>query len=173
MQLRKLNQKISYNFTQSSLDQIFVVCEQGTTSKDQLELILLKLGIKPIFIGHKNNTELATIGSLQEVNNRVKRKPKFGIVLLTPDDMGYSKSKGIKSAQPRAKQDVIYEMGRLSSTIGLKNTIVIKKGILEMPLNTLTLSFNKHINEITPNLIYRLNVFGFNIKTKRILNVLL
>ena len=31
-------------------------------------------------------------------------KCKFGIVLLTPDDIGYSKKDGEKGAEPRARQ---------------------------------------------------------------------
>lgn len=57
----------------------------------------------------------------------------FGIVLMTPDDMGYALSKGQDSAQPRARQNVVLEMGMLISSIGRRNIAILVKGHLEKP----------------------------------------
>jgi predicted nucleotide-binding protein len=40
---------------------------------------------------------------------------RFGIVLLTPDDVGYAKRDGEKEANARPRQNVVLEMGMLLS----------------------------------------------------------
>ena len=48
----------------------------------------------------------------------------FAIVLLTPDDIGYSKSDPSK-ASPRARQNVVVEMGFFMGTLGRKHACVL------------------------------------------------
>jgi predicted nucleotide-binding protein len=54
----------------------------------------------------------------------------FAVVLLTPDDVG-----GIPSAQlkPRARQNVIAEMGWFAGKLGRNRVCVLKKGDIEVP----------------------------------------
>lgn len=52
---------------------------------------------------------------------------KFGIVLLTLNDLGYSKTEGAEKLQPRARQNVVLEMGVLLSSMGRKNVAILKK----------------------------------------------
>jgi hypothetical protein len=40
-------------------------------------------------------------------------KSAFGIVLATPDDMGYLRTERPEEAKPRARQNVVMEMGML------------------------------------------------------------
>ena len=48
---------------------------------------------------------------------RKRAASSFRIVLLTPDDVGYSKSDGDAQAKPRARQNVILEMGMLLASL--------------------------------------------------------
>jgi predicted nucleotide-binding protein len=89
---------------------------------------------------------------------------KFGIVLLTPDDFGYSKTDGVEKAQPRARQNVVLEMGMLLSSIGRKNVAILKKGHVDVPSDAqgiLYLGFNDHVKETVPRLVDRLTNAGF------------
>ena len=41
----------------------------------------------------------------------------FGIVLMTPDDKGYADRDGSQATQPRARQNVVLEMGAHSTAM--------------------------------------------------------
>ena len=94
----------------------------------------------------------------------VYKRQRFGIVLLTPDDIGYAKADGDKEAQPRARQNVVLEMGMLISALGRKNVAILKKQHLEVPSDAqgiLYIPFNDHVKEAVPKLVDRLRSSGF------------
>ena len=78
--------------------------------------------------------------------------------------MGYIKNDAPENAQPRARQNVILEMGMLISAIGRGNVAILKKGHLEIPSDAngiLYIPFNDHIKETVPKLTDRLRAAGF------------
>ena len=54
----------------------------------------------------------------------------FAVALLTPDDVGGPKG---GAQQPRARQNVILELGYFIGKLGRKNVCAIKLGDLEIP----------------------------------------
>ena len=56
----------------------------------------------------------------------------FAIILLTPDDVGYRKDNP-DEAQPRARQNVVLEMGMLLGGLTRKNVAILRKGHMEDP----------------------------------------
>ncbi len=98
---------------------------------------------------------------------------KFGIVLLTPDDMGYAKSAGEKEIQPRARQNVVFEMGMLIAALTRKNVAILKKQSLEIPSDAsgiIYIPFNDHVKETLPQLVKHLQSSGFVFKTEVLTN---
>ncbi|MGE0076692.1 MAG: TIR domain-containing protein [Bacteroidales bacterium] len=153
-------------------NRIFVVHGHDTTSREQLELILHKLGLEPFVLANSGGGGLTIIEALEQEIGK-DGNSKFGIVLLTPDDMGYAKDEGGDKAQPRARQNVVLEMGMLISAVGRKNTVILKKGHLEAPSDAngiLYLGFNDHVKETVPRLVDRLKASGFDIDTAKITN---
>jgi len=151
---------------------IFVVHGHDNTSREQLELILHKLGLEPFVLANSSGGGLTIIEALEQEISK-DGNSKFGIVLLTPDDMGYSKIDGQDKAQPRARQNVVLEMGMLISAVGRKNTVILKKGHLEVPSDAsgiLYLGFNDHVKEAVPRLVDRLKSSGFDIDTAKVTN---
>ena len=55
----------------------------------------------------------------------------FAIVLLTPDDVGSSKATGKR--KPRARQDVIFELGYLLGGLGGERVCALYKEGVELP----------------------------------------
>jgi predicted nucleotide-binding protein len=95
----------------------------------------------------------------------------FGIVLMTPDDFGYSKKGGAEKAEPRARQNVILEAGMLLSSLTRRRMAIVVKGHLEMPSDlqgVIHLGYNDHIKEIIPKLCPRLKEVGFYLDTNKI-----
>ena len=153
-------------------NKIFVVHGHDQTSKEQLELIIHKLGLDPFVLANTSGGGLTIIEALEEEIGK-EGNSKFGIVLLTPDDMGYSKLEDHLKAQPRARQNVVLEMGMLISAVGRKNTVILKKGHLEIPSDAngiLYLPYNDHVKEVVPKLVDRLKASGFDIDTAKITN---
>jgi predicted nucleotide-binding protein len=150
---------------------IFVVHGHDTTAREQLELILHKLDIEPFVLANTGGNGLTIIEELEREIGQEKKCERFGIVLLTPDDFGYSKEDGQAKIEPRARQNVVLEMGMLIAAFGRENVAILKKGHLEVPSDAsgiLYLPFNEHVKETVPRLVNRLQKNGFPIKSENI-----
>lgn len=153
---------------------VFVVYGHDTQSREQLELILHKLELDPFVLANKGGNGMTIIEALEtEIVKNHSEKCKFGIVLLTPDDMGYSKKDGETKAEPRARQNVVLEMGMLISSLGRPNVAILKKGHLEVPSDAngiIYLSYNDHVKEVVPRLVERLQNAGVTVSAKAVAN---
>ena len=149
---------------QSANKRVFVVHGHDSSAREQLELIIHKLGLDPFVLQNTGGGGLTIIEALEREIGPKPDAARFGIVLLTPDDFGYSKVEGESAAQPRARQNVVLEMGMLVSTIGRGNVAILKKGHLEVPSDAqgiLYIPFNDHVKETVPKLVDRLRAAGF------------
>jgi predicted nucleotide-binding protein len=93
------------------------------------------------------------------------------VILLTPDDYGYSKAESEADRKPRARQNVILEMGMVMASLGRERMAILQKGALERPSDTdgiLRIEFNDHVREIVPKLVQRLQAAGFQIDPQAI-----
>lgn len=150
---------------------VFVVHGHDQTSREQLELVLHKLGLDPFVLQNTGGAGLTIIEALEKEIGPGAAEVKFGIVLLTPDDFGYAKADGADKAQPRARQNVVLEMGMLLSSIGRKNVAILKKGHVDVPSDAqgiLYLGFNDHVKEVVPRLVDRLTAAGFVLDSSNI-----
>jgi predicted nucleotide-binding protein len=153
-------------------NKVFVVYGHDTTSREQLELIIHKLGLEPFVLASSSGGGDTIIEALEKEIGK-EGNSRLGIVLLTPDDMGYARSEGEEKIQPRARQNVVLELGMLMSAVGRKNTIILKKGHLEVPSDAsgiIYLGYNDHVKEVAPKLAKRLKESGFEISADKIAN---
>jgi predicted nucleotide-binding protein len=152
-------------------EKVFVVHGHDTVSREQLELVLHKLGLDPYVLANTGGGGLTIIEALENEIGGHSDAARFGIVLMTPDDIGYSKRDGDGKAEPRARQNVVLEMGMLISSLGRPNVAILKKGNLEVPSDAdgiLYIGFNDHVKETVPRLSERLNHAGFVIDAQSI-----
>ncbi len=148
--------------------QIFVVHGHDTDARDQLELVLLRLGLKPFILQNADGGSKTIVEALEQ---SIYKDAAFGIVLLTPDDFGYSKKQGETDRKARARQNVILELGMVMAALGRENMAILQKGTLERPSDTdgiLRIEFNDHVKEIVPKLVQRLQTAGFEISADKI-----
>lgn len=153
--------------------QVFVVHGHDEVSKEQLELVLHKLGIDHFILANSGGGGLTIIEALEAKIGHNSNATSFGIVLMTPDDMGYALGSGADNIQPRARQNVVLEMGMLISSIGRTNIAILVKGHLERPSDAdgiLYLAFNNHVKEIVPRLAGRLKESGFVLNPDKVAN---
>lgn len=142
---------------------IFVVHGHDHTALEQLELVLRRLSLDP-YILQNNDGESKTI--IEALEQKIYQEAAFGIVLMTPDDYGYSKAKGEGERQPRARQNVVLEMGMVFASLGRDRMVILKKGALEIPSDidgVLRLEFNDHVKEIAVRLATRMKNAGIEI----------
>jgi len=149
---------------QTNSSKVFVVHGHDSVAREQLELVVHKLGLDPFVLQNTGGSGLTIIEALENEIGPRTSAARFGIVLLTPDDIGYAKAAGDKEAQPRARQNVVLEMGMLISAFGRKNVVILKKQHLEVPSDAqgiLYIPFNDHVKEAVPKLVDRLRSAGF------------
>ena len=56
----------------------------------------------------------------------------FAVIILSPDDVGYAKDKQT-DAQPRARQNVVFELGYFVARLGRHRVCALNKGEVEIP----------------------------------------
>lgn len=142
---------------------IFVVHGHDSTALEQLELVLRRLSLDPYILQNNDGGSKTIIEALEQ---HIYREAAFGIVLMTPDDFGYSKAKGEDERQPRARQNVVLEMGMVFASLGRERMVILKKGALEIPSDidgVLRLEFNDHVKEIAVKLATRMKTAGIEI----------
>lgn len=147
---------------------IFIVHGHDREARDQLELILMRLGLQPFILQNQDGGSKTIIEALEK---NIYREASFGIVLMTPDDYGYSKTGTDADRQPRARQNVILEMGMVMAALGRDHMAILKKGALEMPSDAdgiIRLEFNERVQEIVPKLVQRLAAAGIEIDNSKI-----
>ena len=141
-----------------------------TESREQLELVLHKLGLDPYVL---QNTDGAGKTIIENLENMIGKNAtsSFGIVLLTPDDVGYARVAGPESSNPRARQNVVLEMGMLLASLTRDRVAILQKGFVEAPSDVqgvVYLPFNDHVKEVAAKLASRLQDAGFDIPPHKI-----
>ena len=142
---------------------IFVVHGHDTGALELLGLVLRRLGPDP-YILQNNDGESKTL--VEALEQKIYKEAAFGIVLLTPDHFDYPKSKTDKDRQPRARQNVILEIGVVLASLGQDHMVLLKKGALEIPTDVsgiIYLEFNEHVKEVAVQLATQMNGAGIEI----------
>ena len=144
---------------------IFVVHGRDHEARDQLELVLRRLGLTPFVLQVTGGGGDTLIEALERMIGK-SAQSSFGIVLATPDDLGYLKTEKPEEAKPRTRQNVVMEMGMLLASLTRKRCAILTKGYVELPSNmggVITIPFNEHVREAVPKLVQRLQEAGFDL----------
>jgi predicted nucleotide-binding protein len=147
---------------------IFIVHGHDTVAREQLELVLHRLGLNPYILQNQDGGSKTIIENLEQ---NIYSESAFGIVLMTPDDYGYRKDQADAERQPRTRQNVIMEMGMVMASLGRDRMAILKKGNLEIPSDAdgiIRLEFNDSVKEVVPKLVQRLQNAGIHIDASRI-----
>ena len=149
---------------------IFVVHGHDSESREQLELILHRLGLKPFVLQNTDGGGLTIIEKLEHMIGK-NAASSFGIVLLSPDDVGYAKADGDSQAKPRARQNVILEMGMLLASLTRERVAILQKGFIEHPSDVagiIYITYKDHVREAVPKLVGRLQAVGIHLDAAKI-----
>lgn len=139
---------------------VFIVYGHDTQARDQLELLLLRMNIKPVILGNMTPDGKTIIEALIASTD-----VPYAVVLLTPDDQGHKEGAEDKKAF-RARQNVVLEMGMFLAKLGRERVAILHKGNLELPSDIhglIYIPFEKSIQEGKNKLAASLQKAGFYI----------
>ena len=105
---------------------VFLVYGHDETLLSQTARFLEKLGLEVILLREQPGQGQTIIEKLEH-NSDVK----FAVVLLTPDDLG--KSVRGTELRPRARQNVIFELGYFIGKLGRQNVSILYRESVELP----------------------------------------
>ncbi|MFC7514360.1 TIR domain-containing protein [Herbaspirillum sp. GCM10030257] len=105
---------------------VFIVHGHDGEARESVARFLESLGLKAIIL-HEQANRGRTVIEKVEANSDVG----FAVVLLTPDDVG--RAKGDAELEPRARQNVLLELGYFIGKLGRENVCALKRGTVEIP----------------------------------------
>ncbi len=112
---------------QPSPKEIFVIHGRNNEAKETVARFLQNLGLTPVIL-HEQPNQGRTIIEKFERHAQVG----FAVALLTPDDVGALKNEE-KNLKPRARQNVVFELGYFLGRLGRERVCALTKGNVELP----------------------------------------
>jgi len=105
---------------------IFVVHGREETAKESVARFLTKLDLEPIILHEQPNQGKTVIEKFEQ-----SAEVDFAVILLTPDDMGQL-ADGSDDLKPRARQNVIFELGYFVGRLGRARVCALYRGGVEI-----------------------------------------
>ena len=99
---------------------VFVVYGHDTAARDQLEAMLHRWELNPLFLDQLPSEGQTVIEKLE----RYQGECSFAVVLVTPDDEGYN-GDGEDEKAFRARQNVLLELGMMLSRLGRPRVAIL------------------------------------------------
>lgn len=109
---------------------IFVAHGHDFVAKEEVVRLLRELELRPLVLNEQAEAGRTIIEKIEEYSDVA-----FAVILLTPDDVGGTSAAVLK---PRARQNVIFELGYFFAKLGRSKVVALCKAQgeeLEMPSN--------------------------------------
>ena len=104
---------------------VFVVHGREEGPREAVARFLERLGFQPIILHEQANQGRTVIEKVEDHSD-----VGFAVIILTPDDMGCLKG---EEPQPRARQNVLLELGYFIGKLTRRRVCTLKVGELEIP----------------------------------------
>ena len=119
-------QLTSFQALPTDLERVFIVHGHDEAPREMVARFISKLGLDPVILHEQPSRGRTIIEKLIAIGN-----VGYAIVLLTPDDMGRGKSES--EERPRARQNVILELGYFMARLGRDRVTALLKDEVEIP----------------------------------------
>ncbi|MCY4612053.1 MAG: nucleotide-binding protein [Nitrospira sp.] len=110
-----------------SSNQVFVIHGRDEGAKQTVARFLERLGLEPVILHEQANQGRTIIEKFE-----YHADAQFAVALLTPDDAG-SLQGDKNNLSPRARQNVIFELGFFIGRLGREGVCALTKGDVEIP----------------------------------------
>lgn len=114
------------NATRSN--RVFVVHGHDNEMKQAVACVVERLGLEAVILNEQPDRGQTIIEKIERFSD-----VGFAVVVLSPDDIGHSKADGPDAARPRARQNVILELGYFAGKLGRENVVALHRGDIELP----------------------------------------
>jgi predicted nucleotide-binding protein len=111
---------------------VFLIHGHDDGTKERVARFIEKLGLTVIILHEQVNKGMTVIEKFEEFASQAG----FAVALFTPDDIGAPLASP-EERQPRARQNVVLEMGYFVGHLGREKVCVLFKGGLELPSDIL------------------------------------
>jgi predicted nucleotide-binding protein len=112
------------NPTSINSRKIFIVHGHDEEMKQAFARTLEKLQLEPVILHEQPNQGRTIIEKFINYSD-----VSFAVVLLSPDDMAYPKDSSPKDAKPRARQNVVFELGFFIGKLGRERVFVLYREV--------------------------------------------
>ncbi|MDP8213322.1 MAG: nucleotide-binding protein [Candidatus Zapsychrus exili] len=103
-------------------NEIFVVYGHDSTARTELEAMLRRWKLEPLFLDQLPSEGQTLIEKLEKYSGRVN----YAVILATPDDEGHRVTRQDEKAF-RARQNVVLELGMLLALLGRRKVAILLK----------------------------------------------
>jgi predicted nucleotide-binding protein len=114
---------------QPTTKKVFVVHGRNDSFREQTARFLEKLDLEPVILFEQAGQSRTIIEKLEHHSSDVS----YAIILLTGDDVGGLVGEPHDKQKPRARQNVILELGLFLGLLGRKNTVALYEKGVELP----------------------------------------
>ena len=144
-------------------NKVFVIHGHDEAARETVARFLEKLGVEPVILHEQPNRGRTIIEKFEDYAD-----VGFAVVLLTPDDVGAPREEQTK-LNPRARQNVILELGFFIGKLGRARVCPIVKGEVEKPSDYNGVVYTNFDDDggWRTKLIQELKVAGFDIDANR------
>jgi len=148
--------------------EVFVVYGHDEAAKTQLEAMLRRWGLEPLFLDQLPSGGQTIIEKLEAYTG----KPQFAVILATPDDEGYRRGYS-EEKKFRARQNVVLEMGMMLALLGRSRVAILIKDQenMERPSDIQGLiyfPYKQSLDEVKIQLAKEMNAQGLHIDLKKL-----
>lgn len=115
--------------TEAAQHRVFIVHGHDEPAKFAVQALLAQLGFVGVILDEQTGRGAAII----EKFKREAGAATFAVVLLTPDDKGGVSAASAEQLKPRARQNVILELGYFAAKLGRGRVCALRRGNVEIP----------------------------------------
>ncbi len=149
-------------------NKVFVVYGHDKNARTQLEAMLRRWDLEPLILDQLPSDGETIIEKLEKYTNQAD----FGIVLATPDDIGYAKNNEANKKY-RVRQNVVLELGMLLATKGRSKVAILlsQSEDMESPsdINGLIyIPFKENVEDAALSLAKEMNRNGYTIEISKL-----
>jgi len=141
---------------------VFIVYGHDTAARDNLELLLRRMGLEPIILA---NLPAAGDTIIEKLERYLGEHGNVGYacILLTPDDQGH-KAGLPEEIKYRARQNVVLELGMVLARLGRPRVAILHKQSVELPSDIaglIYIPFQERVDEVKSALFKELQNAGY------------
>lgn len=147
---------------------VFIVHGHDETMKVSAARTVEKLGLVPIILHEKPNQGRTVIEKFADYAD-----VEFAVVLLSPDDLAVPSTESPEKLRPRARQNVIFEMGYFIGKLGRERVVALYRAVSEFELpsdysGVLYVAYD-NTGRWQFDLVRELSACGYNVDANRLL----